>query len=144
MANVINDFLSKAKDVTEAASRKKDEIYMLSKLKLSFVQLNNDVKNRYEALGNRLYEMYKSGNENTNELLGMVDEIDDIFKRMAETQRRIDELSRFVCCPKCGVKNKIDSVYCNKCGTKLVATDEEVDENENQPVVDEYIDEASV
>lgn len=144
MANVINEFLSKAKDVTDTAVRKKDELYMLSKLKLNFVQLNNDVKNRYEALGNRLYEMYKSGNENTNELLGMVDEIDDLFKKMAETQRRIDELSKFICCPKCSAKNKIDSVYCNKCGTKLVVTDEAVEENENQPDVDRYNEEMGI
>ncbi|MGN0597943.1 MAG: zinc-ribbon domain-containing protein [Ruminiclostridium sp.] len=144
MANVINDFLTMAKDATDSAVRKKDELYMLSKLKLSFVQLNNKVKARYEALGNRLYEMYKSGNENTTELLGMVDEIDDLFKKMAETQRKIDELSKFISCPKCSAKNKIDSVYCNKCGTKLVATDEAVEENENQPAVEQYDEEMGI
>lgn len=132
MSGFLGDFLTKAKDVTDAAGKKTDEYYRLSRLKLRTVQLRGDIRNRYEVLGMRVYEMYRTGLEDTGELLAMADEIEALRAKLDENEDRIMELTGCINCPVCGERNKIKSLYCNSCGHKFVVTDEAVEENENQ------------
>lgn len=132
MSEFFRDFLKKARTVSESAGRRTDELYRLSRLKLRSVLIRNDIKNRYEELGMRVYEMYHSGEENTNELLSRTGEIDGLLRRLEETERKIAELSHYSVCPGCGEKNSLNSVYCSQCGKKLTATEEAVEENENR------------
>ena len=132
MANLLNDLLSRAKDVTDAAGKKTDEYYQLSKLKLRSVQLHADIRNRHEMLGLRVYDMFQSGIEDTDELVSLIAELQTLRERLEENEQRIMEVSGYITCPVCGEKNKIKALYCSGCGYKFVTTDEAVEENENQ------------
>lgn len=132
--SVLNEFLSKAKEVTSESIKKTDQLVKISSLKLTCVQLDNEIKAKYSLLGNRIYDMIKADEENTNELLGLVSEIDILFKRLSETQNKIEDLRHIYACPNCGTKNKIENDYCSKCGKRLSVTDEEFEDYYDFPV----------
>lgn len=131
--SVLNDFLNKAKDVTNEGLKKTDVLMQISKHKITCVQLDNDIKNKYTNLGNRIYDMIKADTEDTSELLTLVSEIDDKFKKLSEVQAKIEELKQIITCPICGTKNKFDNDYCSKCGHQLVVTDEDFDDYADFP-----------
>lgn len=138
MSNFLNDFLSKAKNVTDAAGRNTDRLYQLSKLKISYLQINGDIKAKYEALGARVYDMYKTGEEDTEELLGLTADLDATYEKLEQLQTRIDALDKYLSCPNCGTRSKLSSTYCRHCGTKLTITDEQPDDFENYPLISDF------
>lgn len=135
MTGFLSDFLSKAKQVTCSASRKTDEQYRLSKLKLYALKLNIELKASYEVLGARVHEMYTLGEEDSDELLAMAAGIDVIKSRIAQNERRIRALSHRVVCSACGTGNRFSNFYCSFCGQRLTATEEQVPENENETIM---------
>lgn len=52
-------------------------------------------------------------------------EIDQLYKKMAQYNARIEMMRKIVTCPVCGTKNKFSNTYCTSCMHKLVLTDEE-------------------
>jgi ribosomal protein L40E len=137
MSNFLNDFLNKAKNVTDAAGRNTDRLYQLSKLKITYLQVNGEIKSKYEALGARVYDMYKTGEENTEELLAMTAELDTLYAKLEQLQARIDALDKYLSCPNCGTRSKLSATYCNHCGTRLTVTDDQPGEtDEYSPLMD--------
>lgn len=141
--SVLNNIFNVAKEVTTAAGKKTDSYVQISKLKLSCVQINNEIKAKYEVLGNRVYDMMKAGEENEAEVLEMVTDIDNSFKKLTEATVKIEELRNNIVCATCGAPNKPDSLFCNKCGAKLVmpekAPAEAADEEEALSDIDEDV-----
>lgn len=128
--NVINELYEKAKEVTNAAGKKTDEIVQISRLKMNCVSINNEIKQRFEALGCQIYDMLKSGEEDTETLLVTVDQIDDLFKKLSDANAKIEELKKIMTCPKCSSRNRQDAIFCMKCGTRLIVTDEDYEADE--------------
>lgn len=120
---MLEDILLKAKDVTNAATKKTDELVKVSKLKLTCVQINNDIKAAYEHLGSLVYHSMKADEENPSAIIKAVTEVDDLYDKLDEATAKLEELQKILTCPKCGTKNKLDSIYCSKCGTRLVVVE---------------------
>lgn len=119
----LDDVFSKAKDVTKAAGKKTDNLVKISKLKMQCATINNNIRSTYEKLGNTVYDMIKSDSENQTVLLGVVSEIDDLYKQLERTTKKLEKLRKIYSCPRCDEKNKATAVYCAKCGKRLVVTD---------------------
>lgn len=134
----LDDLFSKAKDVSKAAGKKTDNLVKISKLKMQCATINNNIKSTYEKLGNIVYDMIKSDSENQTVLLGVVQEIDDLYKQLERTTKKLEKLRKIYSCPRCDEKNKATAVYCAKCGKKLVVTDSY---EENEVYADVDIDE---
>lgn len=118
-----DEVFSKAKDVTKAAGKKTDNLVKISKLKMQCATINSNIKATYEKLGNIVYGMIKSDNENQTVLLGVVSEIDELYKQLERTTKKLEKLRKIYSCPRCDEKNKATAVYCAKCGKRLVVTD---------------------
>ncbi len=115
----IDDVISTGKSAVSAAGKKTDEVVRFSKLKMKESSLNSDIKNKYEKLGELIYQMAKSGDKDNAEFDKYIAELDECYAGLAEIAAQLDELRNEVTCPKCGAKTKNDNAYCPKCGAKL-------------------------
>lgn len=115
----IDDVISTGKNAVSAAGKKTDEVVRFSKLKMKESSLNSDIKNKYEKLGELVYQMAKSGEKNTEEFDKFISELDECYAGLADIAAQLDELRCEVTCPKCGAKTKNDNSFCPKCGAKL-------------------------
>ena len=133
--NVINT----GKNVVSTAGKKTDSAVKLSKLKIKETQINNDIRARYEKLGEFVYQAYKSGEKKEDELNEQLSALDNCYTELEEISKQTDELKNMVTCPKCGAKHKDEDAFCSVCGTKLPekpkpepeADKEETDEESN-------------
>ena len=120
------DFITaKAKQLTDTGIRKADEVLSISKLKLRCVQLDTMIKAKYTELGRTMYGMLKNDSSDADRIAQAVMEIDQLYKKMAQYNARIEMMRKIVTCPVCGTKNKFSNTYCTSCMHKLVLTDEE-------------------
>ncbi len=120
----LDDLISTTKNVAATAGKKTDEAVQLSKLKIKESQTNNDIKRKYEKLGEMVYQMAKTDTKDDNAFALMVGEIDDCFAKLDEISENIDRLKGEVVCPGCGKKTKDENAYCPSCGTKLPVREE--------------------
>lgn len=125
----LDGLFSKAKDVTKAAGKKTDNLVKMSKLKMQCAAINSNIRSTYEKLGNTVYDMIKSDSENQTVLLGVVSEIDDLYRQFERVTKKIEKLKKIYSCPRCDEKNKATAVYCAKCGKRLVVTDSYEDDD---------------
>jgi len=120
------DFISdKAKQLTDMGIRKADEVISISKLKFRCIQLDALIKTKYTELGKMMYGMVKNDRSDADRIAQAVLEIDQLYRKMAQFNAKIEKMKKIVTCPVCGTKNKFSDTYCIKCLHKLVSTDEE-------------------
>jgi len=124
----LEDVISTGKSVVSTAGKKTDEAVKLSKLKIKETQINSEVRGKFEKLGEMIYQMKKSGEQDNAAFDAAVAAIDESYAQLDEIGKQIDELKNQVTCPKCGVKTKDENLYCPKCGTKLPEKPSETEE----------------
>ena len=117
--SVFDDFVLKAKDIADAASKKTGEICEISRYKCECIKLNGEVKKLYEQLGSSVYSMVKNGYDNDELVESLTEEIDEHLARLREINDRIAGMKSITVCPVCGSKNSVENTYCVRCGTKL-------------------------
>lgn len=111
--------INTGKNVVSTAGKKTDSAVRLSKLKVRSTQINNDIRTRYEKLGEFVYQSTKSGEKNEEELNAQISGLNDCYAELEEISKQVDELRNIVTCPSCGAKHKDDDTFCSKCGAKL-------------------------
>ncbi len=116
---MIEDIFGKAKQAASAAGKKTEELVEISKLKLSAMQVNTDIKALYEKLGSAVYSMQKAHYENPELVASLVEEIDDKRGDLKKIRDKIAVLQKAKECPCCQTKNPKEAYYCQKCGSKL-------------------------
>jgi hypothetical protein len=119
--STFDDFVLKAKDLADAATKKTGEIVEISRYKYECIKINGEIKRLYEQLGSTVYSMKKYGYENEDLVEAITEEIDDCLDRLDEINDMINGMKKTVVCPVCGSKNETYSSFCSKCGTKLGA-----------------------
>lgn len=117
----LDNVISTGKNVVSAAGKVTDEAVRISKLKIKETQINSDIKNRYEKLGELIYQMAKSGDKDNEAFDESIAELDECYAKLEEIDKQLDDLKNQVACPKCGAKCKIEdgNAFCPKCGAKL-------------------------
>lgn len=115
----LEDVISTGKNVVSTAGKMTDEAVKLSKLKIKESQINSDIRSKYEKLGEMIYQMKKSGEQDNAAFDEAVSAIDDCYTQLDEIEKQVDELKNQVTCPQCGIKTKDENAFCPKCGAKL-------------------------
>ena len=118
----------KAVQLKDAGLKKADEIYRISKLKLQCVQIDNQIKAKYTALGKMVFGMVKHDSADSEKIAESVMEIEQLYAKMRDLYAQIETAKKIVTCPICGTKNKFSNTYCSSCSHRLVKTDEEPDD----------------
>jgi len=124
----MNAVLGKAKDFADTTAKKTDEVIKVSGLKLNCIQVDNEIKNKYIALGKMVYGMVKHDTADSAAISDAVTDIDLLYAKLETLQSKIEEVRKIVTCPVCEAKNKFGTIHCTNCGHRLVLTDEDVDE----------------
>ena len=101
---MMEELFGKAKKVANAAGKKTGELVEISKLKLSAMQVNTDIKAHYE---------------NSELLESLIEEIDEKRAELKKINDKIAVLQKAKECPCCQTKNPQTAFYCQKCGSKL-------------------------
>lgn len=124
MNRVLDDLIASAKNLADKAGKATDKAVEYSKLKYQSMQLASDLRGLYEKLGNAVYTMVKSDFDNKDLMDSIISEIDHVKDALQEINIQMAEYRNSVVCPACGAVNDKDACYCNKCGNKFVAKEE--------------------
>ena len=130
MASInLEELRERAKDFADAAGKKTNELYELSKYKYESVRISSELKKLYEKLGVTVYKLVRSGSTDNTEIDGITAQIDDAKRRLFQVKAIMAEMQNKKLC-KCGALNPKDAYFCSKCGTKLVdcECDDELEE----------------
>ena len=130
----LDEVINTTKTVAATAGKKTDEAVQYSKLKIKAVQLNSDVKSKFEKLGALIYQMAKSDEKHNEEFDEIIADIDELYAKIEDVEAKLDELKSQTTCPKCGAKTKNENAYCPKCGAKL--SEKLAEETEAKPAED--------
>ena len=114
--NSIKDTLGKAKDTVVSKS---SEIVEITKLKYSIADTEGDISKLMRAIGEKVYESYKSGTEPDESINGFCAEISEKYAEIDEKRAKLSELKKEVVCKSCGKSVDKDADFCPKCGEKL-------------------------
>ena len=128
----MSELLDIVRDTADAAAKRLDVVYRVSKLRLSRAALKKLLGDQYRELGAAVYGMYRKGEEEPDVIDIIASHIDFVRSRISAIDKRIDDIMGMVQCQECGSSVKMKTVYCSACGKRLAATEEEIYENENE------------
>ncbi len=114
-----DDVINTGKNVVSTAGKKTDSAVRLSKLKVKETQINNDIRVRYEKLGEFVYQSAKSGEKNEEALNEHLSGLNKCYADLEDISKQVDEIRNIVTCPSCGAKHKDGDIFCSVCGAKL-------------------------
>ncbi|MCM1299054.1 MAG: zinc ribbon domain-containing protein [Firmicutes bacterium] len=136
-ANIAKEAAAAAKELTFYLLKKADQHQRLLRLQFSKTALKKLLTVQYREMGILVYEMCKRNISSAEEITRMTVQIDATKRRIAVTDRRIQEVMELIRCPRCGSVVKIKNAFCSHCGYKLAAEEEQMVENENEMVYQE-------
>lgn len=138
---MFEDIFVKAKGAVDAIGEKAGQYVDVSKLNIRLAELKNDLKNEYENLGKIVYNCNKSGEDSKSQINISVAQIDNMILRIEELKNQVATLKNKVLCKSCEHLNEKDSVYCAKCGEKLLKPDgNDAKSNSKEKTADEPAD----
>lgn len=118
--SIIEEVVVKTRAAFGAAGKKTGEIVELKKLQISAIEINNEIKKKFEALGKNVYDAKKTDSDTEELVRQNITTIDQLYARLALTKEKIYLLKNIVKCSNCSAANVNTAIYCNKCGSKLV------------------------
>lgn len=117
---LFENIVSNAKQAANVVGKKTGELVDTSKLKLQAVDLNNEIKRNYEALGRAVYEASKQGIDSTEEIDDIIIIINEKYDELDEVNEQLSKMSNKTFCTRCGEPNPKTAGFCSQCGEKLI------------------------
>lgn len=125
---IFDDVLVNAKSAAGYVSKKAGDIYDVSKLKLSEVNLKTELNKKYQEYGKAVYN--KESAEITQKL---EKEIAELIESVADINKLYNSTKNSTVCTTCGERMPKDAKYCPLCGAEQ-NIDEKVCPNCNKTV----------
>ena len=110
---------SKINDVSNQVSSKLKDSGEQLRLSNEISQLNKQVAQKYQQLGEMVYKAYKNKPDEAPDCESVYAEIDELQKGIDERNSRINTLEPVKVCPNCGTHVEDNAAFCPNCGTKL-------------------------
>lgn len=114
----------------KAVSSKGKKLLETTKLKHEIKDVQSSIQNKFQSLGQKVFEMINRGALNEDELRTDYKEIASLFKKITELEEAIKQVelealkiqygSDTVICSKCGSPNKSDARFCMSCGSAII------------------------
>ena len=116
---------SKINDVSNQVSSKLKDSGEQLRLSNEISQLNKQVAQKYQQLGEMVYKAYKNKPDEAPDCESVYAEIDELQKGIDERNSRINTLKAQIVCPFCGKTIQADAAFCEpvkvcpNCGTHV-------------------------
>ena len=116
---LLDDVMVNVKSAANSVGKKTNEIVDYSKLRFTASGLNNEIRKKYQTLGEEVYTSTKIGSEDTKSIELLIKEIDELKAQLQATKEQITYAKNKIICPVCKAELNKDSLFCNKCGSKI-------------------------
>lgn len=144
---LLDDVMVNVKSAASTVSKKTNDIVDYSKLKFTASGLSNEIRKKYQSLGEEVYACSKIGTDDSKSIELLIQEIDELKEQLQSTNDLINLAKNKITCPVCKAILDKDSQFCNKCGSKIEAVDfvaEDEFQNEEEVIVEDPFKEVVV
>ncbi|HIS49863.1 MAG TPA: zinc ribbon domain-containing protein [Candidatus Gallacutalibacter pullistercoris] len=122
---LFEDVVVNAKSAANVVGKKAGQLMDISKLRLSAADVNREIAKRLEALGRTVYDAQKSGYDPAELVAESVSCIDELYEQLDVINQELAMARNKLTCQACGALNPQESIYCSRCGAKLVKEEPE-------------------
>ncbi len=123
----LDDLKDKASDAAVVAGRAVSDVYEATKIKMAIAEKKGTVKAIFKEVGEMVYNSYKDGEIDKDEIEDKISEIDSIMEEIAALKDKQMKIKKLRSCVGCGSKIPDDCKFCPKCGKDLSETVESAD-----------------
>ena len=115
----VNEIWDEVKKAAGKAEKKTNELIDRSKIKISIMNVNSEIKQKYQKLGEIVY--YNKNNKIDDEdiIRICIAELDGLHIKLENLKKKANEAAKLKTCPNCGKANGKDASYCSKCGSEF-------------------------
>lgn len=117
---MFDDIVVNAKSVANAVSEKACNVYDISKLKVSASSLRGEINNKLVELGEMTYSSKYGKAIEQKEIDAKIEEIKTLKDDLRTIHVLLAKAKNYVMCQSCSAVVTKGSVYCSKCGEKIV------------------------
>jgi ribosomal protein L40E len=136
MPDFIKDVSSKISKGIKVAKAKTKEFADTIKLKSEMKETEEEIRKNFQRIGEIVFITIASGNINIEEIGKIVNEVENLYRKITDIDQKIQEAELItikekygddiIICSKCKAVNKNDAKFCVGCGTSLETEKEEV------------------
>lgn len=125
---MFDDVVVNAKAAASAFSKKAGNVFDISKLKFNASTIRGEINKNCQELGEMVYTS-KDGKEVSEDLINAkVEEIKNLKTDLAAINELLAAAKNLMICPVCSAVIAQDSLFCNKCGTKMEPQEESAEQ----------------
>lgn len=103
-----------------SAKEKSKELLDMAKLNKQINDVENEIVDLKEKIGEQFYAAYSAGTE-PEHLLNLCEQIDQLQERLADLLKQMDKIKGTSHCPHCNEVLDDATIFCPHCGGKLQA-----------------------
>lgn len=129
---MFDDVVINAKAAANAFSKKAGNVFDISKLKFNASSIRGEINKRCQELGEMVFDS-KDGKEVSEELINAkFDEIKNLKNDLTAVNELLAAAKNLMICPVCSAVIANDSMFCNKCGTKIQPQNDETQSKQEE------------
>ncbi|MEE1155319.1 MAG: zinc ribbon domain-containing protein [Acutalibacteraceae bacterium] len=121
---LFDEIVSNAKTVASSVGKKADQIVDFSKLKYAESGIKSEIAKKKQELGDYVYQCSGVGDIDQAKTQAIINEIKELEQNLEVTREMIIAARNKVVCDFCKAENDKESMFCSKCGSKLVIKEE--------------------
>ncbi len=116
---LFNQIVKTARSTSASVSKKAEEVFETTKLKVSIADMQNEVESIYTDIGKLVYKAFVENEAPSEEINDKCSQISDILVQIEEVKDKIKASKNLTVCPNCNAAVDANSKFCAACGTKL-------------------------
>jgi len=114
-----DDLKDKASDAAVVAGKAMSDVYEVTRLKMSIAEKKGAVKTIFKEVGELVYNGYRKGETDNDEIEEKMLEIDSIMEEIESLKEKQMKIKKLRACPACGSQIPEGCNFCPKCGNDM-------------------------
>ncbi|MGI6588856.1 MAG: zinc-ribbon domain-containing protein [Peptococcia bacterium] len=123
-----NKLKKKVSCFVQSAAQKSGEVMEITKLNMNIKTEKDGIESLYHQLGEYCFQKYNNGETNDSTVAGLCEKVKIHLENIDFFEVKINEIKNMVVCSSCGNKILKTNKFCSKCGAKVNAQEEQVEE----------------
>ncbi len=97
LENLFEDVLNSVKDGLNKLAQKTDQLTQIGRIKLDIISIKRDIEKQFTDLGGRVYQLYRSKNEDVladEEVKGFINRIEELETRLEAKKEELEKVQK--------------------------------------------------